>query len=174
MNAANRSIFMRNQIGAIVAIAFFLVLPLCASAEPAKSSLQLCEEKTKAFLKTDYCMDPKIPTTFFTPEFAALWLKACNPPDGEAIYWGCDPIMESQDTDPELLSLGPSEADGDSILVPVVYKHESSYTKTFVFVQFKGRWVISDIITNGILNPSTGQIRSNESEFQNLKTNLGR
>ena len=145
-----------------------------ASAEPAESSLQLCEEKTKAFLKTDYCMDPKIPKTFFTPEFAALWLKACNPPDGEAIYWGCDPIMESQDTDPELLSLGPSEADGDSILVPVVYKHESSYTKTFVFVQSKGRWVISDIITNGILNPSTGQIRSNESEFQNLKTNLGR
>ena len=157
----------------VISIAAFSFI-LNASAEPAESSLQLCEEKTKAFLKTDYCMDPKIPTTFFTPEFAALWLKACNPPDGEAIYWGCDPIMESQDTDPELLSLGPSEADGDSILVPVVYKHESSYTKTFVFVQSKGRWVISDIITNGILNPSTGQIRSNESEFQNLKTNLGR
>ena len=157
----------------VISIAAFSFI-LNASAEPAESSLQLCEEKTKAFLKTDYCMDPKIPKTFFTPEFAALWLKACNPPDGEAIYWGCDPIMESQDTDPELLSLGPSEADGDSILVPVVYKHESSYTKTFVFVQFKGRWVISDIITNGILNPSTGQIRSNESEFQNLKTNLGR
>lgn len=147
---------------------------LSASAEPAKSSLQLCEEKTKAFLKTNYCDDQAVPKTFFTPEFAALWLKACNPPDGEAIYWGCDPIMESQDTDPELLSLGPSEADGDSILVPVVYKHQTPYTKTFVFVQSKGRWVISDIITNGVRNPSTGEIRSNESEFRNLKTNLGR
>ena len=166
-----KKIFL-SALSVISLTAFSFILN--ASAEPAESSLQLCEEKTKAFLKTDYCMDPKIPKTFFTPEFAALWLKACNPPEGEAIYWGCDPIMESQDTDPELLSLGPSEADGDSILVPVVYKHQTPYTKTFVFVQSKGRWVISDIITNGILNPSTGQIRSNESEFQNLKTNLGR
>jgi hypothetical protein len=58
--------------------------------------------------------------------------------------------------------------------VPVVYKHQTPYTKTFVFVQSKGRWVISDIITNGVRNPSTGEIRSNESEFRNLKTNLGR
>ena len=135
---------------------------------------RLSAPAAKAFLKTNYCDDQAVPKTFFTPEFAALWLKACNPPEGEAIYWGCDPIMESQDTDPELLSLGPSEADGDSILVPVVYKHQTPYTKTFVFVQSKGRWVISDIITNGVRNPSTGEIRSNESEFRNLKTNLGR
>jgi hypothetical protein len=152
-----------------------LLHPLSAQAEPAKSSFKLCEEKTKAFLKTDYCMDPKIPKTFFTPEFAALWLKACNPPEGEAIYWGCDPILESQDSDPQLLSLGPAETDGENIAVPVVYKHQGapSYSKVFVFTQHKGRWVIADIITNGVINPSTGEVRTGESEFKSLQADLG-
>ena len=152
-----------------------LLHPLSAKAEPAKSSFKLCEEKTKAFLKTDYCMDPKIPKTFFTPEFAALWLKACNPPEGEAIYWGCDPILESQDADPQLLSLGPAETDGENIAVPVVYKHQGapSYSKVFVFTQHKGRWVIADIITNGVINPSTGEVRTGVSEFKSLQADLG-
>lgn len=148
----------------------FLLHPLSASAEPAKSSLQLCEEKTKAFLKTDYVSDPAVPKTFFTPEFAALWLKACNPPEGETIYWGADPILETQDTDPKLLSLGPAEIEQESILVPVVYKHQGlpPFTKTFAFVQQKGRWVISDIITAGTIDPSTGKANVRESEFQKL------
>lgn len=160
---------MRNQILPTLALAVFLALTLCAKADPAKSSFKLCEEKTKAFLKTDYCMDPKIPKTFFTPEFAALWLKACNPPEGKAIYWGCDPILESQDADPQLLSLGPAETDGENIAVPVVYKHQGAptYSKVFVFTQHKGRWVIADIITTGLRDGP-------ESEFKKLQADLGR
>lgn len=175
MNAANRSAFMKNQTRPILALTALLLVSISAIAEPAKSSFKLCEEKTKAFLKTDYCMDPKIPKTFFTPEFAALWLKACNPPEGEAIYWGCDPILESQDADPQLLSLGPAETDGENIAVPVVYKHQGapSYSKVFVFTQHKGRWVIADIITNGVINPSTGEVRTGESEFKSLQADLG-
>jgi hypothetical protein len=152
-----------------------LLHPLSASAEPAKSSLQLCEEKTKAFLKTDYVSDPKIPKTFFTPEFAALWLKACNPPEGETIYWGADPILETQDTDPKLLGIGPAESTDDKVFVPVGYKHagQSPYKKIFVFEQHKGRWVIADILTDGVINPSTGERATMESEFQKLAANLG-
>lgn len=169
MNAANRSAFMKNHTRPVLALVALFALPLSALAEPAKSSFKLCEEKTKAFLKTDYCMDPKIPKTFFTPEFAALWLKACNPPEGEAIYWGCDPILESQDADPQLLSLGPAETDGENIAVPVVYKHQGapSYSKVFVFTQSKGRWVIADIITTGLRDGP-------ESEFKKLQADLGR
>jgi len=167
---------LKISIRRLLTLLSVLSISLSATAEPAKSSFKLCEEKTKAFLKTDYCMDPKIPKTFFTPEFAALWLKACNPPEGETIYWGCDPILESQDSDPQLLSLGPAETDGERIAVPVVYKHQGapSYSKVFVFTQIKGRWVIADIITNGVINPSTGKTRSGESEFQKLQADLGR
>jgi hypothetical protein len=166
---------MKKHIRHILLLSSFLSLSLSASAEPAKSSLQLCEEKTKAFLKTDYCMDPKIPKTFFTPEFAALWLKACNPPEGETIYWGADPILETQDTDPKLLSLGPAETDGENIAVPVVYKHQGApaYSKVFVFTQHKGRWVIADMITNGVINPSTGKVRAGQSEFKTLQAEFG-
>jgi len=152
-----------------------LSFSLSAFAEPAQSSLQLCEEKTKAFLKTDYVSDPKIPKTFFTPEFASLWLKACNSPEGETIYWGADPILETQDIDPKLLSLGPAETDGENIAVPVVYKHQGapSYSKVFVFTQHKGRWVIADIITNGVINPSTGRVRTGQSEFKTLQSEFG-
>jgi hypothetical protein len=158
-----------------IVLSGLLSLPLSASAEPAKSSLQLCEEKTKAFLKTDYVSDPKIPKTFFTPEFAALWLKACNPPEGETIYWGADPILETQDTDPKLLSLGPAEILQENILVPVSYKHQGlpPFTKTFAFVQQKGRWVIADIFTTGTINPSTGKANGRESEFQKLSEDFG-
>jgi hypothetical protein len=146
-----------------------------AVAEPAKSSLQLCEEKTKAFLKTNYCEDPAVPKTFFTPDFAALWLKACNPPEGETIYWGADPILETQDTDPKLLGIGPAESLEEKVFVPVGYKHagQSPYKKIFVFEQHKGRWVIADILTDGVINPSTGERATMESEFQKLAANLG-
>ena len=174
MNALNRPNFMKKHIRYILALAGLLALTFSASAEPAKSSLQLCEEKTKAFLKTNYVSDPKIPKTFFTPEFATLWLKACNPPEGETIYWGADPILETQDTDPKLLSLGPAETNGENISVPVIYKHQGapSYSKVFVFTQHKGRWVIADIITAGLVHHDTGKISEPRSELQDLKENL--
>lgn len=165
---------MKFSIRCLLTSLSLLSFSLSAFAEPAQSSLQFCEEKTKTFLKTDYVSDPKIPKTFFTPEFAALWLKACNPLEGETIYWGADPILETQDTDPKLLSLGPAETGGENIAVPVVYKHQGapSYSKVFVFTQHKGRWVIADIITAGLVDHNTGKISKPKSELQDLKENL--
>jgi len=165
---------VKFSIRCLLILLSLLSFSLSAFAEPAQSSLQLCEEKTKTFLKMDYVSDPKIPKTFFTPEFAALWLKACNPPEGETIYWGADPILETQDTDPKLLSLGPAETNGENIYVPVVYKHQGapSYSKVFVFTQHKGRWVIADIITAGLVDHNTGKISKPRSELQYLKENL--
>jgi hypothetical protein len=139
-------------------------------AETLPSSLPLCEEKTKLFLKSDYTGDLSVPRTFFTPEFAALWIKACNPPEGETIYWGCEPILETQDEDPAFLGIGPAELQADGkIQVPVGFQHNGSspYKKTFVFEQRKGRWLIADIITTGLRDGP-------ESEFNSLKTGLGR
>jgi uncharacterized protein YecT (DUF1311 family) len=131
------------------------------------TALSICEEKTRQFLKSDYIDDPAIAKNYMTTEFAALWLKACNPPEGETIYWGCDPIMETQDTDPKLLSLGPAEAVGCTIRVPVVYKHQGKapFTKSFLFVEIQNSWRIADILTLGIQNAP-------ESEFEKLKKNL--
>ncbi len=88
-----------------------------------------CEQQTRSFLKQDYVSDPIVAKTYFTPEFAALWLKACNPPEGETIYWGADPILETQDSDPKMISFGPGEIDGDQIKVPVVFQHEGRFGK---------------------------------------------
>jgi len=131
------------------------------------TALSTCEEKTQQLLKSDYIDDPAIAKTYMTTEFAALWLKACNPPEGETIYWGCDPIMETQDTDPKRLSLGPAEAVGYTIRVPVVYKHQGKppFTKLFQFVEIQNTWRIADILTLGIQNAP-------QSEFENLRKNL--
>jgi hypothetical protein len=138
------------------------------------SSIPLCEEKTELFLKTDYCSDPSVPKKFFTPEFGALWIKACNPPEGETIYWGADPILETQDMDPKFLGLGPGEIDGQTIKVPVGYQHEGDapYKKIFVFEQRQGRWLIADILTDGIIHPDTGQRATMQSEFESLRKDL--
>jgi hypothetical protein len=147
-----------------------LATTLSTLAETLPSSLPLCEEKTKLFLKSDYTGDPAVAQTLFTPEFAALWIKACNPPEGGTNYWGCEPILETQDEDPAFLGIGPAELQDDgTIQVPVGFQHKGSspYKKTFVFEQRKGRWLIADIITTGILDEP-------QSEFKNLKRDLGR
>jgi hypothetical protein len=147
-----------------------LATTLSTLAETLPSSLPLCEEKTKLFLKSDYTGDPAVAQTLFTPEFAALWIKACNPPEGGTNYWGCEPILETQDEDPAFLGIGPAELQDDgTIQVPVGFQHKGSspYKKTFVFEKRKGRWLIADIITTGILDEP-------QSEFKNLKRDLGR
>jgi hypothetical protein len=140
------------------------------------SFIPLCEEKTKLFLKTNYTEDHSVPKKFFTPEFGALWHKASNPPEGEVIYWGADPILETQDMEPKFLGLGPGEIDGQTIKVPVTYQHQGDapYKKIFVFEQRQGRWLIADILTDGMIHPDTGQRESMRSEFQQLQKDLGK
>jgi len=161
---------MKKSTHPILILSSLLALSLAATAETLPSSLPLCEEKTKLFLKSDYTGDPAVAQTLFTPEFAALWIKACNPPEGGTNYWGCEPILETQDEDPAFLGIGPAELQDDgTIQVPVGFQHKGSspYKKTFVFEQRKGRWLIADIITTGILDEP-------QSEFKNLKRDLGR
>jgi hypothetical protein len=126
-----------------------------------------CKKSTRAFLHSQYLDDPEIARKFMRPEFASLWVKACTPPEGEVIYWGADPIMETQDTDPSLLSLGPANADGGIVNVPVVFQHKGKppYTKTFVFQRAKESWMISDIRTTGLREGP-------ESEFEKLRKDL--
>jgi hypothetical protein len=137
--------------------------------DPFPSSLTLCEERTKHFLESDYIDNPALQRSLFTPEFAVLWIKACNPPEGETIYWGADPILETQDEDPAFLGIGPSELQDDgTIQVPVGFQHKGSspYKKTFIFEQREGGWLIADIITTGLRDGP-------ESEFKKLQVGLG-
>jgi hypothetical protein len=126
-----------------------------------------CEKSTRAFLHSQYLDDPEIARKFMRPEFASLWVKACTPPEGEVIYWGADPIMETQDMAPSLLGLGPANADGGIVNVPVVFQHmgKPPYTKTFVFQRAKESWMISDIRTTGLREGP-------ESEFEKLRKDL--
>ena len=125
------------------------------------------EKVVQSFLKSDYVGNPSVAKALFTPEFAALWTKACNPPEGEVIYWGADPILETQDMDPKLINLGPATALDNQVLVPVVYQHQGQnpFTKTFVFTPAGPNWRISDILTTGLRDGM-------ESELANLKKNL--
>jgi len=167
---------MKKSTHPILILSSLLALSLAATAETLPSSLPLCEEKTKLFLKSDYSWDKSVARTFMTPEFAALWIKANTHNDDGITYWNSDPILETQDEDPALLGIGPTQLQDDgTIHVPVGYQHRHSdpYTKVFVFEQRKGRWLIGDIITNGVVNPSTGEVRSGESTYEDLKKNLG-
>ncbi len=127
----------------------------------------ICEKMANAFLHSKYLDDPEVARKFMAPDFAKLWVKACNPPPYEVIYWGCDPLMESQDEEPTLLSLGPAKADGGLVNVPAVFQHKgmAPYTKTFVFTPTNGAWMISDILTTGLREGP-------ESEFEKLKKDL--
>lgn len=152
----------RCSIGMSPSICKTLAVALCAAnllttgaaaeGPPERQDVASCERSTRKFLASDYVSDNEVPSKFFTKSFAKLWRWACNPPPGQTIWWGADPVLETQDEEPELVSLGSGAVEGDSIRVPVVYRHAGNppFTKTFVFNRENGRWLISDILTSGI------------------------
>lgn len=127
-------------------------LSLRGTTAPSAEEVAACEQRAKAFLSSDYIGDKAVPARFLTKPFARLWLWASNPPEGEVLWWGCDPILETQDAEPKLVRLGPGTVEGAKVLVPVVYQHQgkSPYTKTLVFTNEGGSWRIEDILTTGL------------------------
>jgi hypothetical protein len=141
-----------------------------SSNQAASTDITACERNTKAFLASDYHGDKSVPVRYFTPSFAKLWLWALEAPPGELPFYNYDPILETQDAEPALVSFGPGVQKNAEIHVPVVYQHIGSppYTKNFVFVNESKGWLVSDIITTGL----EGGTRS-EAAFlaSNAKTN---
>lgn len=127
-------------------------LSMGSTAASSGKDIAACEQHTKDFLSSDYVGNKAVAARFFTKPFARLWIWASNPPEGEVIWWGCDPILETQDSEPKLVSFGPGVADGAKVLVPVVYQHRGNppFTKTFVFVKEGDEWRVSDILTTGL------------------------
>jgi hypothetical protein len=139
-----------------------------SSSTPGAKEIASCEKNLKAFLASDYTGDNAVPVRFLTKAFARLWLQACNPPEGETNYWGADPILETQDDDPALVRFGPGLAQSGKIEVPVVYQHrgQEPFTKTFVFTDTDGKWLIADIVTSG-------NVYQTGSEFAHLSRDFG-
>jgi len=139
-----------------------------SASGPDAKDIAACEQNTRAFLASDYTGDNSVPVRYMTKEFAKLWLWASNPPPGNTIYWGAEPILETQDMDPVLLGLGPGLAQGATIHVPVRYQHHQYegasnspkrlFGKTFVFQLVDGEWRISDIISSGDLFYSGSEV----------------
>lgn len=139
-----------------------------SSSAITSKEITLCEKGVKAFLASDYIGDGSVPKKLFTKEFARLWLKACDTPEGETLYWGADPILETQDEDPKLVRFGPGVERAGNIDVPVKYQHQgkSPFTKTFVFTNVGGQWLIADIVTSG-------DVYKTGSELEQLKKDFG-
>lgn len=120
-------------------------------SEPGAKDIAECEKNTRAFLASDYTSDDSVALRYFTPPFAKLWLWATNPPEGETNFWGADPILETQDDEPELLNLGPGRIVEGKVRVPVDYRFRfpggRTFTKEFVFVRSGSNWLITDILT---------------------------
>ena len=148
----------------LILLAASICLPLChakdsaapdaeTSPSPTAQDVAACERNAKNFLAADYVGDNSVAVRHFTKEFARLWLWACNPPEGETIYWGADPILETQDDEPELVRFGPGIDKAGKIEVPVVYRHRGKkpFTKKFVFIHRDDTWRISDIVSSGDL-----------------------
>ena len=158
-----------------------------AAGEPSQATAQdvaHSEEAVRAFLASDY-MDPDntdTVTASFTPELAALWIRASTHDADGMRYWDADPILETQDMAPKQLLLGPARVDGSQILCPVVYQpivqrtpqgaapytelDGAAFTKTFVFARHGDRWLIADITTAGLQ-------RETVSQLGQLKADLG-
>ena len=136
------------------------------------------------FLTSDYLSidSSSVAMKYFTPEFSQLWKQACQPPEGENIYWGADPILETQDMEPKLVSIGPATTEENRVQIPVTYQpltlhfpkdaepqtqpSGEPFVKIFVFVQTKDEnWMISDIITSGIRSDKYSEVEQLKAAF---------
>ena len=131
--------------------------PTSATASPpspTKQDVAYCENATKSFLSSQYGSDVSVPVRYFTPEFARLWIWACTSTEDGPGFFSADPILETQDDEPEMHRFGPGVIENDRIKVPVNYRFTfaggRSFTKEFVFKKSGDKWLIEDIYTTGL------------------------
>ena len=103
---------------------------------------------------TQYVSDVSVPVRYFTPEFARLWIWACTSTEDGPGFFSADPILETQDDEPEIHRFGPGVIENDRVKVPVNYRFTfaggRSFTKEFVFKKSGNKWFIEDINTTGL------------------------
>ena len=131
--------------------------PTSATASPSsptKQDVAYCENATKSFLSSQYGSDVSVPVRYFTPEFARLWIWASTPGEDGMPFFNYEPILETQDDEPELYRFGPGIIENDRIKIPVSYRFAfaggRSFTKEFVFAKAGNRWLVEDIYTTGL------------------------
>jgi len=125
-----------------------------SSHAASQQDVSYCENTAKSFLSSQYVSDVSVPVRYFTPEFARLWIWACTSTEDGPGFFSYDPILETQDDEPEMHRFGPGVIENDRIKVPVNYRFTfaggRSFTKEFVFKKSGDKWLIEDIYTTGL------------------------
>ncbi len=136
---------------------------------PTEKDATACELTTRKIVSSSD-RDEVVLQSFYTPEFSRLIRQGCQSADGVP-YLNYDFIMETQDSNPTPLRLGPARIKGNKILVSFVQQHQGaeSFTKTWVFVNQNAKWLVEDLLTSGLDRQSPQQ---EDSMYADLAKNL--
>lgn len=134
-----------------------------STKSPTMADVASCEQITQKIISPAQHDGITNLNNFYTPNFAELLRKGMESDGSEAPYLNYDYIMETQDMEPKVLSLGPGKIVGNKIYVPYVQVHQGArpFTKTWVFVKYNGQWLAEDLLTSG-------RERGNGSMFKEL------
>ena len=119
--------------------------------EPTADDAKNCEFYTRAILKNEDRNESTL-NSCYAPDFRKLILLGIASTDDDPLpYLNYDFVYETQDTNPKVLKIGPAAIRGAQINVPVVMQQGKNrpFTKTWIFVRIKDRWMASDILTSG-------------------------
>ena len=119
--------------------------------EPTADDAKNCEFYTRAILKNEDRNESTL-NSCYAPDFRKLILLGIASTDDDPLpYLNYDFVYETQDTNPKVLKIGPAAIRGAQINVPVVMQQGKNrpFTKTWIFVRIKDRWMVSDILTSG-------------------------
>jgi len=136
---------------------------------PTENDATACELITRKIVSSSD-RDEVVLQSFYTPEFSRLIRQGCQSADGVP-YLNYDFIMETQDSNPTPLRLGPARIQGNKILVSFVQQHQGAkpFTKTWVFVNRNGKWLVEDLLTSGLDRQSPQQ---EDSMYADIIKNL--
>jgi hypothetical protein len=127
------------------------VLQNIATHAPNAEDAKKCEFYTKAILKIEDRNENAL-NSCYAPDFRKLIFLGIQSTDEDPLpFLNYDFVYETQDTNPNVLKIGPARIQGEQISVPVEMQHIGSkpFTKTWIFSRVNDRWMVMDIVTVG-------------------------
>lgn len=114
---------------------------------PTQADLQKCEAITHRILDSPD-NDAALIHEVYEPSLASRIQRGQTAKPGTPRHLNYDYVYETQFEMPEVLQVGPANADAYRVYVPVVlqWANETPATKYWVFASKKGRWMVVEMI----------------------------
>lgn len=141
--------------------------PTAISAGASADALDDCVQKTKAIMDQKIHQNAPSIQELCTEKFKKLLKAGLYAAPGDQCALDADFRYDTQDDYPKVNSTGPAAQNGVKVSVPVELQFGTNapFTKTWVFAQENGTWLLDDVLTQKSGEPSAKSMADDLSKL---------